>query len=168
MGATAAVVMGAGAGIQAIGAIESGKAAGRAADFNRSITLENAKIFEQQTQADVISLRKQQYKQMGAIRAAVGASGVTMDGSVLDVLEDSVMEATLDIQRLEYSGQIKQRELRNDARFFQMQGDAAKTSSYYSAASDLLMGGGRMAFGADGKGGYYTEGKPVQVAGSPR
>jgi hypothetical protein len=150
MAATAALMMG---GAKAIGSLASAKAKSQAADFNRDLSLQNAEIAKQQTQAEVISLRKKQYQQLGAIRAAVGASGVTTEGSPLDVLESSVAEATLDVQRLQYGGQLRARGYENEATLYQFESKTAKTAGYFNAASDLLMGGSQA----------YSYGTPVRV-----
>ena len=151
MGATAALASG---GLKAIGSIASAKAKSQAADFNRDISLQNAEIAKQQTQAEVISLRKKQYQQLGAVRAAVGASGVTMEGSPLDVLESSVAEATLDVQRLQYAGELRARGYENEATLFEYESKTTKKAGYFNAASALLMGGSEA----------YSYGTPVQVA----
>ena len=156
MGATAGIMMVASAGMSAVGSIASAKAKSQAADFNRSLSLQNAEITKQQTQADVISLRKKQYQELGAIRAAVGASGVTMEGSPLDVLESSVSEAELDIQRLKYSGELRARGYQNEASLYEMESKTAKTTGYFNAASSLLMGGSQAAY-------YGGAGAPVRV-----
>lgn len=150
MGATAALAAG---GMKAIGSIASAKAKSQAADFNRDISLQNAEIAKQQTQAAVISLRKKQYQQLGAIRAAVGASGVTMEGSPLDVLESSVTEATLDVQRLKYAGELRARGHTNEAALYASESETATKMGYFNAASDLLMGGSQA----------YSYGTPVRV-----
>ncbi|MCR4346497.1 MAG: hypothetical protein NUV55_04755 [Sulfuricaulis sp.] len=154
MGATAGIMLFAGAGMQAVGSIASAKAKSQAADFNRDISLQNSEIAKQQTKADVISLRKKQYQQLGAIRAAVGASGVTMEGSPLEVLEESVIESTLDLQRAEYAGTLRERGYATDALLYGAEGKTAKTSGYFGAASSLLMGGARA----------YDYGRPVPIA----
>lgn len=154
MGAVVAITMAASAGMQAIGSIASAKAQSQAAEFNRSISLQNAEITRQQTAADVVSLRKKQYQQLGAIRAAVGASGVTTEGSPLDVLEASVSEAELDVQRTKYAGELRARGYTNDAALYEMEGKTARISGQLNAASNLLMGAGQY--------GYYS-GTPVRV-----
>lgn len=153
MGMTAGIMFAASAGVQAVGSIMSARAASQAAEYNQKISLQNAQIAKQQTEADVISLRKKQYQQLGAIRAAVGASGVTMEGSPLDVLEASVSEAELDAQRLRYSGELRARGYENEAVLYEMESETAKTSGYFNSASALLTGGAQAA--------YY--GTPVRV-----
>ena len=152
MGATAGIMMAVGGGLKAIGTYQSAQAKSRAADYNRNISLQNAEISKQQTQADLISLRKKQYRAFGAIRAATGASGVSMEGSPLDVLENSVAEAELDAQRLKYAGELRARGYESDAALYGMESKAAKTAGYFGAASELLMAGGN----------YYA-GTPVRV-----
>lgn len=148
------------AGVQAAGAIQKARADEQAARYNKAITNRNASIARQQTEADVISLRKAQFKEFGAIRAAVAASGVTMEGSPLDLIESGVSEAELDIQRLRYSGELKAMGYESDAALYEMGGKNARRAGYYNAASALLTGA------ADAYG-YPSpkQGKPVQVAG---
>lgn len=159
--------MAVGGGLKAIGTYQSARAQERAADFNRDISLQNAEIAKQQAQADVASLRRKQYQQLGAIRAAVGASGVGIEGSPLDLLESSVSEAALDIQRAEYAGTLRERGYTNDAALYGAESRSARTSGYFFAASDLLMGGANL-YSMRLDSGTANAGKPVQVAGSPR
>jgi hypothetical protein len=161
MGATAGIMMAVSGGIQAVGAIQQARAQQQAANYNKAVSERNANIARQQTEADVISLRKKQYQQFGALRAAVAASGVTIEGSPLDLLESSVIEAELDIQRLEYSGELKAAGYEGDADLYSMQAKNAKTAGYFNAASSLLMGAGDMYSYPS-----PNPGTPVQVAGT--
>jgi len=60
-----------------------------------------------QTKADITDLKRAAFKQIGAVHAAVGASGITTSGSVLDVIEESAYLASIDIARRETQGKFE-------------------------------------------------------------
>ncbi len=80
-----------------------------ALEYSSQLHDQNKGVIEDQTKADVSQLRSNMYKQIGSQRAAASASGVGVDGSVLDVLEESTRSGILDRQRREYQGQLDQR-----------------------------------------------------------
>jgi hypothetical protein len=77
---------------------------------------------------------------MGSIRAGYGASGVTMEGSPMEILEQSAMNAEMDRQNILYGGELKASGYESTAGLELMRGEHAVTSSYYNAGSALLSG----------------------------
>lgn len=143
--------------VGAIGAIQAGNAQAAASEYNARVSERNQAVAEQNRQIavrtaeiDAEDKRRENRRQLGAIRAAYGSSGLEMAGSPLDVLEDSAIEMELDAQRIEYEGRMRSREgalqalgYSEDARLSRMQGKAAKTAGYIGAAGSLLGGVGR-------------------------
>jgi hypothetical protein len=72
-------------------------------------------------------------KQIGRMRAQFGAAGVTMEGSPLDVLEESARTAELDRLTIIQGGRVQ-------ARKYQLGGQNALYGSIGSSASTLGVG----------------------------
>lgn len=139
-------VVAASAAISAIGAIQQGKAAKAAADYNATINLQNAEIARSNAQAQAGQIDRENYLRLGAIRAAAGKSGgASSEGSVLDVLGDVAAQGELEKQQAIYQGELGARGYTNTATLDTFSGKSAQTSSYYKAGAELL-GGGASAY----------------------
>jgi hypothetical protein len=142
----AAGAAGLGALIGAAGSLQEGQAAAQAASYNAKIADQNAKLAEFQAAEEERRQRVLGRKEMGAIEAAIGASGAGADSlSFQDVFAESARNAELDALTIRYGGQIKAKAFREEARLARMGGKNAVTSSYYGAASSLLSGGAQVA-----------------------
>jgi hypothetical protein len=138
----------------AMGAQAQGNAAAAAGQFNADIAGRNAGLAREAAAADATIQERQSRMQMGAIRAAYGASGVTAAGSPLDVLEMSAANADRDHKAILYKGELKALGY-EDTRTLSLYGaDSAKTQADWATASSLLTGftGGAktLAFGKTG------------------
>lgn len=125
----------------AAGSLSSSKAEANAAKYNAQIAEQNATIAEQQSKAAVEQQQRDTYRQAGAIRAAYGASGVTGDGTPMDVLADSYTMAILDRETIKYQYALEAQSYRNEANLQRTNAKNAKKAGYISAASKLLDGG---------------------------
>lgn len=112
--------------VAAAGAVAGGisqmNQASAAADYEKKAAAENAR--RQSIDAQ---------KQLGRARANYGASGVTMEGSPLDVLEESAQTAELDRLTILQGGKMR-------ADQYKTQGQNALVKGAGSAASTLLGG----------------------------
>jgi hypothetical protein len=104
---TLAVVAVAAAGVSAVASISQGMAASEAAKRNADIARRNAVIAQQQAAADAEAQQRASGQALGRARAAYGASGVTSEGSPLDVLASSASLAELDRQNILYKGKLR-------------------------------------------------------------
>lgn len=102
--ATVAVVA---AGMSAVSALAQGASASAAAKRNADIARRNGLIAGQQAQADADAQTRSSAQTIGRARAAYGASGVTSEGSPLDVLAASASLAELDRQNILYKGKLR-------------------------------------------------------------
>lgn len=80
------------------------------AERDKQIADQNRVLALQQGEIAADDQRRENRRQLSAIRAAYGASGLTLEGSPLAVLEDSAFETELDAQRASYEGRVKARE----------------------------------------------------------
>lgn len=140
-----------GPAISAIGQIREGEAANSAAQYNAQVAEQNAQTTLAQSAEEERRLRVMARKQIGDARANYGASGVSLEGSPLDVLEESAATAELDALTVRYGGQQKAQAYRNEAKLERFRGKNSKTSGYLSAAGTLFQAGGKAA--ASGAGG---------------
>lgn len=144
-------IMMAGAAVSAVGAIQQGKAAKAAAEFNARVAEQNSQIVHEQTIQEVRQFDREQYMRIGAIRAAQGKSGgVANEGSVLDLLADTAAQGEIQRQDIIYQGALAERGFQNTAVLDRFEGAAAAKSAKLKAGSELLQGAGA-AFGAGGR-----------------
>lgn len=142
MAAAVPFMMFAGAAVSAVGAIQQGKAAKAAGQFNATINRQNAEITREQTIQQVRQHDREQYLRMGAIKAAQGKSGGTAAGSVLDILADTAAQGEIQRQDIVYRGALAERGYLNTATLDETSGANAEKASYLAAGSELLQGAG--------------------------
>lgn len=148
MAAAIPFIMIASAVVSAYGAIQQGKAAQAAGDYNATINAQNAEIARADARAQAEQVKRENYLRLGSIRAAQGKSGgAANEGSVLDVLGDTAAQGELERQNVIYEGEQRARGYLNTGALEQYKGDTARTGSYYKAGSELLSGGAA-AYGA--------------------
>ena len=129
-----------GAGIKAVGSVIGGNKAKAAADYNASVSEQNAQQAEISAGLEEYRQRQLARKVIGRARGQVGASGIAASGSALDVIADSAAQAEMDAQMIRYRGAVQATNLRNQATSQRMEGSAAQTAGYISAASALTSG----------------------------
>lgn len=98
----------------------------------------------QQAAAEAEKQGRHARRVQGQLRANIGANGITLEGSALDVMENSAANAALDRQRLLYAGELKAIGFESTAALDRSAGDAAQTAGYMGAASSLLIGASKL------------------------
>lgn len=129
-----------GAVVGVVSSLSQAQAASDTAKYNRDVANNNAIAAKQQGDAALIQQRKQAERRMGSIAAAYSASGVSMEGSALDVIEESAGQAELDSQNLQYNTRLKMQGYSDSANLYSAQADNAETSGYMGAANSVLKG----------------------------
>lgn len=128
----------AGGMISAYGQMKSGDTAESAYNFNANVAEQNAR------QAELISAQEERQtriigkKAIGEMVTGYGASGISMEGSAMDVLAESVAQVELDALNKRYEGKSKAINFRNEATISRYQGSQAKAAAYYGAAATLM------------------------------
>lgn len=128
------------AAMTAASSIQQGRQAQASAQFNSDMMNRNATIARQQAAAEEEKHRRLGYMRQGAARAAYGASGVAMEGSPLDVLEQSAAQEELDALNIRYRGEIGAQSAEGQGQLSRMRGEAASQAGYMGAGSAILMG----------------------------
>lgn len=141
--AVAAILAGVGGATKAFGDVYEAQAAGAAADYNAQVAEQNAQLVRQQANEEARRAGVVAIKQIGQARANVGASGVQMDGSALDVLRQSAANAELDVLTIQHQGQVKEYGYQAEAALDRQRASNSRTLGYFKAAGDLLSAGGQ-------------------------
>lgn len=141
------IIMAVGAVVAAKGAADQARAQANAQNYNAAIAARNAVIARDQAARDAQAQQRNAYRQLGAMRAAVGASGVTMEGSALDLMESSAAEAELDRLNIQYKGELKATGYNEEAVLDRYGATNAVRQGQYQSASILLTTAGK-AYGS--------------------
>jgi hypothetical protein len=139
--ATGAFLVGSGA----LGAWHEGEAGASAAEFNASMADRNAALTKQQSAEEERRARVLGRKQLGSIRSTVGASGISMEGSALDVLEESAANAELDALTIRHSGQMRSQNYEAEGRLERAKARNSRTAGYLGAATASIMGASKLS-----------------------
>jgi hypothetical protein len=141
---TLAIMAAVSAGVSAVSSIQQGNAAKAAADFNATISMQNAEIARSDAAAQATQIERENAMRLGAIRTAQGKSGGAADtGSVLDVLGDQAAQGELEKQFAIYQGEQRARGFVNTANLDTASGKAAQKAGYMKAGAELLGGGAK-------------------------
>lgn len=127
-----------GAAIAAAGAIKKGQSAKKKGEYDAKVLERDAAVARDQ--ANAVSLRQQRAarKIMGSMRAAYGAAGVTVEGSPLDVLEESAGQAELDRLTIQYNAELKATGAIDGAALSIILGKEAEKAGYMEAGGTLM------------------------------
>lgn len=120
----------AGTVIAANSARQQGKAAAAAADYNAQATLAEARSRE-------AAQRAESQRRLGTIRANIGKSGATSEGTPLMVLAESAANAEIDALNTDWTAQ-------RQANLYRMSGSNARRQGNLMAGTALLQGAGKI------------------------
>lgn len=134
-----------GLGMQALGQQQAGEAAQDAGNYNAQIAEQNATLTRDRTATEERRYRAGTRRQMGSIQSAYAASGVTMEGSAMDVVLDSALTAERDALAIRHSGEIEAAQFESEAELQRLYGAQAAAGGRMGAAATLLGGAGRLA-----------------------
>lgn len=147
---TIAVMTAVATGIQVVGALQQASAASKADKYNAAVATQNAQIAKDQADMQLRQQQTDSYRKLGAIKAGYGASGVTSDGSPMDILADSYTQSELDASTIVYNGKVRAAGYTNSANLDRAAASNATTAGYMDAASKALTGGTK-TYAADPK-----------------
>lgn len=129
----------------AVNAISQGNAAAASANYNARVAENNAIAVRQQAAADEARQRRLAAKRSGSLVAGYGATGVTVEGSPLDIMEESAMQEELDALTIRYNGELAASNFMATAGMERARASNARTSGYMGAGTALLMTGAKVA-----------------------
>ncbi len=131
------------AAVGALGAVQEARASAAASEFNAKVADNNAIIAEQNAAAEERRHRRAADREAAGMRARIGAAGVTLEGSPLELLEDQALEAELDALNIRYGGRLQATNYRSQAQLDRSRARSARTQGFISAGTSLLEGAGR-------------------------
>lgn len=153
------VAKGIGGLLGASGASQEAEAYAQAAEYNADVAIENGYKVVRQYNELARKERVMGKKQLGAIRAAYGASGVTSENSVSDVLENSAANSEANANAFRDAGVEKQNDYSKDARMKRKQAASYRNGGSTKAASILIGTGASMLGDFKGGGSNYMLGE---------
>jgi len=118
--------------------VTAGNAQATASAFNARVSRHNASSTAQQGRVEESRIRREGRRRAGEIRANVGASGFSIEGSASDLLAESTYNSEYDALSAKYSYQSKSQNESLQADLYDRQGRDAKRGAYVGAASTLL------------------------------
>lgn len=139
------MLLAAGALAKATGSVMEGDAAESAANRKADADERNAEAIEAQAIQDEMGLRYQFRKIVGHARASFGASGVTMEGSPMEVLRESAANLEHDALNIQNNAYQQARSYRIGAGDTRAAGANAAANGRFGAVSSLLEGGAKIA-----------------------
>lgn len=135
------------AAVSAIGTVQQGRAAQSAASFEAVQLQQQAERDREIARRDADELRRNEARRRAALRAAVGGSGVTLEGTPLAVLSDLAAEAEFQALRLEAGGETQAGRAEGQAAVRRLEGRQAQRAGFTRAGASLLAAGAR-SFGS--------------------
>lgn len=130
-----------GTAVSAFGVIYQAQSVRAAEKSAALIAQQNAQTAREKAALEQARHRRSVVRHMGAMRAAMGASGLTPEGTPTDVLLDSTFESELDNMLIRYGGELEARGFESDAALALGRARSANTAGYLNAASTALSGG---------------------------
>lgn len=138
------VILAAAGAVQAVGAIRSANAQADAQENNARLADSEAAQTREQAAEQERRYRALAQKRLGSIRALYGASGLTMDGSPTDVLQESMANAEMEALDYRKAGENRAKSLESEANSSRKSAKQTRTAGYVSAAAGLLSAGARV------------------------
>lgn len=129
-----------GAGVSAYGMYAQGQAQKAIGEYNAKIAENNAIAQRQQAQAEADRIRSRHIRLQGAQETAASKSGLTLSGSVNDVMYDSSIESEMDALTAIYKGQIGANQNIASASLSRFEGDQAAEMGTVGAGATILGG----------------------------
>ncbi len=153
-----APLMIAGTALQAIGTLANGQQAAAIGARNADVLLQQANETDRATVGRESLLRDRNAQSLSQQRVAMLQNGLDpASGSALFASSQSIRNAEMDALQLRYDGLMQSRAERMGADMERWKGKAAKRQSIFSAAGQIVSGGGS----------YLSMGKVPGYTGSP-
>jgi len=152
--------MAAGTAVTAYGQYQQGQAQERALNYQAAVQERNAQIAKQNADYDAQRQSARLRRAIGSQRAAVLASGIQMEGTALELQQDTVQQAEMDRLAILYGGEINYQNARSEAELSRMQGKSAAQAGTTAAFGTVLGGFGNVGI-AGRRMGYFGGTKGV-------
>jgi len=143
--AIATVTAVAATGVSAVSQIQQGKEQQKWSEYNAAVAERDAKAATAAAGYEASQKRKETERLLGRQRALYGKSGVTMEGSPLELMSETAAEGELDALMIQRTGAVSAQRYGEEATLSRMKGSSAKRAGYWGAGTTLLTGAGSAA-----------------------
>lgn len=126
--------------LTAVSSIQQGRAASSAAGASAAINEQNARIAKRKAEADEAKFRRGARFRAGLTRANVAASGIGIEGSPLDIIEDQAVSSELDALNIRFQGLIDESRFLSEASLDRFRAKQATIGGFVGAGTALLTG----------------------------
>ena len=127
-------------GFDMIGSIATGMANSKAAKAQAKVAEMNRDIALRQNALDVSRQRQRNRFNAGANRASVANSGLTFDGSAVDIMNSNAVQDELDVLLTKYEGDKAAWGYSTGAAFARAESNNAMVAGFLNAGSKLAQG----------------------------
>lgn len=135
------------AALGAVGAVQQGQAASKAANYNAQVQMQQAQMEQDQAGARATDAATRTRQRAAATRAGAIQNGFETDGSVADLLNTVETQGTLEGLTALYDGSVRAQGLRSSAETNRAGGSNAAAAGYLNAGTSLLSGFSRAYMG---------------------
>lgn len=139
-GSTIAAV---GTAISVVSAIGGAMSQRDAAKYNAQVAENNAIASRQQAAANAEAQQRDARMRIGQMEANYAASGVSLEGSPLEILEQSARNSEMDRLNILYGGELRAGNYGAEAQLNKSRASSAMTSGFIRAGSELMSGAAR-------------------------
>jgi hypothetical protein len=126
--------------VGAIGALAAAGSQQAAADYNQQVSWRNEAMIRNETYLAAEDKRSETRRLIGSIKASYGQNNLAVDGTAIDVIQDSLTQSEYDVAKIQYKGQAEAQGQHESATLFGMESSSAETAGYFGAGSRLLAG----------------------------
>ncbi len=151
----------AGTAVSTVSTIKQGEAAAHASEQEAALRDQAARDITSQSEEEARRQAILNKKQLGSMKAGYGASGVSLDGSALDILEESAAQGELDLIAIRTDGERRARMARGEADISRGRAGSQRQGAYMSGAGNFLSG-------AAGAYNNYADNKPPKEPPAPK
>jgi hypothetical protein len=127
-------------GVAVAGGIQQAQAARETARTQQKVAEYNVQVAQQQAQLERARIEDRRRQVLAAQRAGYGAAGVTVEGSPLDVMTETVQQSGYDAALAAYNAQLQAQRATMAGALAQQESRAQETAAYYQAGGSLLSG----------------------------
>lgn len=138
-------LLAAGVGLSVVGSLASASQQAAIAKSNAALAQaegQQAKLAAEQEEKDH---RERVRRFLSGTRAAIAKSGVTLDGSALELMAESAAEAEYDALKIRHAGSLAQLRAEREAAQSRMQARAYRVGGLFGAGTTLLTGASTVA-----------------------
>tara|TARA_B100000131_G_scaffold320903_1_gene370201 strand:+ start:332 stop:799 length:468 start_codon:yes stop_codon:yes gene_type:complete len=134
-------LMAAGTVVSAYGAYQQGKMQKDLNNYNARIAENNSMLALRKYEIDKKDQLRRYRKLVGEQRVSYAKAGVAMEGSAIDIIEDSALAHTWELAKMKYNSEVEAAGYRASAAKSKFVGESAYAAGKMKATSTLLTGG---------------------------